>query len=132
VVLDGMTYSEWIERYVASQKERFVRGKCASATKAMVEAFPELRRAAGFVHCTWGREEHWWCVAPDGSVVDPTVEQFEAVARYEELDLSDPKTRSKVPTGRCLNCGGAVYAFATFCDEDCERDTEAYLQKECL
>lgn len=122
-------YAAWIEQYVAAQPERFVRGKCANATSAMVAAHPELRRACGFVYVQWGRDEHWWCVAPDGAVVDPTAEQFGAygVLQYEELDLSDPATRARVPTGRCMDCGEPVYQWATFCDEACERATRAYL-----
>lgn len=128
-----MTYAEWIEQYVSFQEGRYVRGKCASATKAMVVAFPELRRVAGFAHVDhqW-TDQHWWCVAPDGTVVDPTAEQFGQVGQhlvdYEELDLNDPKTRGMIPTGRCMDCGDPVYNGATFCNSECERSTDAYLQ----
>jgi hypothetical protein len=121
------TYAEWIEAYVASQPDRFVRGKCDEATRAMVAAFPELRRAAGFVYCRWGRDQHWWCVAPDGAIVDPTVEQFGAVFRYEELDLNDPESVKRIPTGVCADCGGDTYEGKYFCSDECERATTAYL-----
>lgn len=122
-----MTYEEWIEFYAAQQPDRFVRGKCAEATRLMVEAFPELQRVAGFVYVPWGRDEHWWCRAPDGSIVDPTRSQFPQIYHYEELNLSDPETRKLVPTGRCMDCGDDVYEGKTFCDERCEAATRAYL-----
>lgn len=123
----GAEYAAWIEAFVSAQPNRFVRGKCAEATLAMIEAFPELRRAAGFVHCTWGRDQHFWCVTPDGTVVDPTAEQFRAVFEYEELDLDDPETQRRIPTGRCLDCGDDVYEGKSFCSEACEASTRAYL-----
>ena len=126
-----MTYEEWIEQYVASQPSRFVRGKCADATSKMVEAFPELRRACGFAFCAWGRDQHWWCVAPDGAIVDPTAEQFAScggVFLYEEIDPNNEEDRKRVPTGRCMNCGDDVYEGKTFCSEACERETIAALE----
>lgn len=41
----------------------------------MVEAFPELKRVRGHYHCPWlsKAQPHWWCVDPDGNIVDPTV-----------------------------------------------------------
>lgn len=128
-----MTYAEWIERYVASKPSRFVRGCCQEAVEAMVQDFPELRKAAGFVYCDWGRDEHWWCVAPDGSVVDPTREQFNIVFEYEELDLNDPKTRDRVPIGRCVNCGEETYRSSyssEVCSESCASAFTAYLNEE--
>lgn len=122
-----MTYADWIEDYVSRQPDRFVRGKCAEATQLMVEAFPELRRVAGFVHCTWGRDQHWWCAAPDGSVVDPTKSQFQLVFEYEELDLADPEAVKRIPTGMCPNCGGEVYEGASICSPRCEREYIRYL-----
>lgn len=118
-------YEQWIEAYVAAQPGRFVRGKCDKATQEMVKAFPELRRAAGFVFSTFGREQHWWCVDPNKNVVDPTREQFQVVFEYEELDLNDPETRKRVPTGVCMNCGEDTYEGKTFCSDDCENITLA-------
>ncbi len=117
-----MNYEEWIEQYVSSQPGRFVRGKCHIAVTKMVEQFPELRKAAGFVHCDWGEEQHWWCVAPSGALVDPTAEQFRVIYEYEELDLEDPKTKDRVPIGRCANCGERTYrsSYGTYtCTKEC-------------
>lgn len=122
-----MTYAEWIEAYVSRQPERFVRGKCKEACAEMRLQFPELRMASGFVYCTWGRDTHVWCVTPDGKVVDPTLEQFQRVYTYEELDLSNPEDIARIPTGVCMDCGGDVYDEKTFCSDACESDTLAYL-----
>src|ERR1700686_5059793 len=120
-------YADWITKYVASQPQGFVRGKCREATNAMVKAFPELRRAAGFVYCSWGREQHFWCVTENGKIADPTRSQFAAVFEYEELDLKDPEARKRIPTGVCMDCGEDVYEGKTFCNKNCERSTMAYI-----
>lgn len=120
-----MSYDEWIEAYVAAQPDRFVRGECKDATSKMIEAFPELRIACGFVHTTWGSDQHFWCVAPDGTIVDPTREQFPIVFQYEEIDPE--KDRDRVPTGVCMDCGEPVYLGKTFCSDECEQATVAYL-----
>ena len=119
-------YRAWIDAYVASQPNGFVRGKCDKATQMMVEAFPELRRVAGFAHVSWGRDQHWWCVAPDGTIVDPTASQFQGgLADYEELDLD--KDQDRIPTGVCMDCGDDTYGGKTFCSDICERATLNYL-----
>jgi len=113
-------YAEWIEGYIVRQPGRFLRGKCKEATIAMVASFPELRQACGFTYSIHGREQHWWCVTPDGIVVDPTGEQYTGgVMEYEELDPNDPETQRKVPTGVCQNCGEDVYGGAMHCSDAC-------------
>ena len=121
-------HAAWIESYVSRQPNRFVRGKCEGAARAMVAAFPDLRLACGFAECTWGRDAHWWCVAPSGEIVDPTAAQFVVVFRYDEIDPSTPEGRAKVPTGRCMNCGESVFR-QTFCDDDCRRATSNYMNR---
>lgn len=119
-------YRAWIVEYVASIPNGFVRGKCDEATQLMCAAFPELRRAAGFAHSSWGRDQHWWCVSPEGEIVDPTASQFlGGIADYEELDLE--KDRDRIPTGVCMDCGDDVYGGKTFCSEACENATLRYL-----
>jgi hypothetical protein len=99
-------YDEWIE---ANVDESF--GLCAAWTKRMAEEFPELRRARGhYLDALWGPREHWWLVAPDGSVVDPTKDQ-----------LPDK-------IGKCLECGAYVYApRRDFCSDAHERSYVAYI-----
>ncbi len=119
-----MSYDEWIAANHPTYES--VYGRCAEATKKMVEAFPELKRVAGhYYDLAIGEREHWWCVAPDGSVVDPTAAQFPTKGRgvYAELDPDAP-----VPTGRCMDCGAYVYNCDTFCSPECEAATRRYLE----
>lgn len=129
-----MTYEEWIEQYKETRSLkvlndggcRSLRGLCAGATEQMVAAFPELRRVRGHVGHTAGRayEPHWWCVDPNGNIVDPTREQFFeprvgwTEIHYEEFDES---LAHMLPTGKCMNCGGHLYYHARFCNETCAR-----------
>lgn len=117
-------YQEWIDAYVA-RHEGFVRGKCAEATTEMVAAFPELRRACGFVATVWGDDQHWWCVTSTGEIVDPTRAQFPAVFGYEEVDPAHP--HRKIPTGTCANCGGDAFDGDTVCGKSCHDAYVAYL-----
>lgn len=129
---ESSQFIAWIERYVAAQPHRFVRGKCAEATTLMIQDFPQLRRTGGFAH--WAipsrdiHDQHWWCVTPEGIIVDPTAEQFEGSivkVRYEELDLTKEEDRLRIPIGKCMGCGEPTfqggYAY-NFCSERCEND----------
>jgi hypothetical protein len=115
-------YQSWISEHYPDASGY---GKCHEATEELVAAFPELRRVRGFYLCgVWGQREHWWCVAPDGSIVDPTAGQFpsKGFGVYSELDPDEPE-----PTGKCLDCGEYVYDGNTFCDTTCEARTRAYM-----
>lgn len=113
-------YEAWTAAFVARHKN-FVRGRCGEATREMVAEFPELRRACGFVFCLWGEDTHWWCVAPDGSVVDPTVAQFDGIVpSYEEVDPKKP--HRPLPTGPCATCRDYVYDGTMFCSPSCARE----------
>jgi hypothetical protein len=119
-----VTYAEWIAaRYPDTASARAC---CAEATRKLVAAFPELRRVRGHYVCPlWGPREHWWCVAPDGSVVDPTQAQFPTRGgfEYEERDETRPE-----PTGRCHNCGEYCYGGRTdTCSAACHETYRAYL-----
>ncbi|HNV67896.1 MAG TPA: hypothetical protein PKN60_12325, partial [Bacteroidales bacterium] len=54
------------------------RGKCKEMSEAAVLEDPTLRLVRGHYWCPlWDRnEQHWWCVKPDGTIVDPTARQF--------------------------------------------------------
>lgn len=122
-------HAEWIV-FFESACAYFVRGKCKQAATKMAREFPELRVAAGFAHWNAGREirdQHWWCVDTDGTIVDPTRAQFTGPVMYEELDVNDPKTRALVPTGRCMDCGRDVYNHDRFCSRACADATERWL-----
>lgn len=66
-----------------------LRGKCRELSEAAAEQDPSLRVVRGYYHCwEWGKQAHWWCVREDGSIVDPTKNQFPSLgnAEYEEFD----------------------------------------------
>lgn len=117
-------YADWIARNVEGSGY----GKCAEATTAMVEAFPELRRARGFYHDPlWGKRTHWWCVAPDSSVVDPTAAQFPSRGAFEYEELLEQELADSAPTGVCHDCGSPVFKGASFCSTKCSEATRRYL-----
>jgi hypothetical protein len=119
------------------------RGKCRLESEKMKSRFPELRVTAGYFYDPfWGKQAHWWCVAPDGTILDPTVCQFPSGEIgepgndwYEEVPESDR------PLGRCMDCGADVYptyvdddgnvcentSASTFCRPMCEDETRKYM-----
>lgn len=92
-------------RYANSEKRSLV-GLCGKAALEMKSVFPELRVASGFAvdKNGWGHE-HWWLVAPDGSVVDPTASQFDVNGGVESYEEYDYRKHGPVRVGRCMNCG---------------------------
>jgi len=118
----------WVKANVPSEPEN-VRYRCQEFSEVLAKEFPSLRLAAGF----YDGRHHWWCVAPDGTIVDPTAHQFPSLgfAEYEEVAKEDR------PLQRCMGCGGDVYRklhdgtvnrFApNFCNEACAWNTEDYL-----
>lgn len=53
------------------------RGKCKELAEQACQADPTLRLVRGHYFCpTWGKQAHWWAVAPDGRIVDPSARQF--------------------------------------------------------
>lgn len=75
-----MSFSEYLQ----------YRGKCKEYSEALVAEDSSLTLVRGYYHCPmWGKQEHWWCKKPDGTIVDPTVDQFPTsgiAAEYEEFD----------------------------------------------
>jgi hypothetical protein len=113
-------YKQWIDDWLLSHSSI---AACSSATWDMMRTFPELRRVRGHYYCTiWGPREHWWLIATDGSVVDPTAEQFPSRGTGEYVELDYFRDTSLDPTGKCPNCGGTCYGGADFCDDDCAND----------
>lgn len=127
-------YREWI---ALSYPGNASIGACKSATTKMVADFPELKAVAGRVLSdTMLAQEHWWCVTQDGSVVDPTAEQFELFygTSADRLEYIPFEPGDYVRVGRCMYCGFDINAkvdvldkpadvFSTeFCNEDCYSD----------
>jgi len=53
------------------------RGKCREMSEAAVIADPTLTLVRGHYDCPhWGEQSHWWTVRPDGTINDPTKDQF--------------------------------------------------------
>jgi len=115
-------YQDWIDENVPS----YPLGLCGSVTLEMVQAFTELKRVRGLYNCPFdGCRSHWWCIAPDGTIVDPTAAQFTSkglMGEYVPWIEGSPE-----PTGKCPDCGELVYGRAIFCDQECRRRTEDYL-----
>lgn len=132
-------YKNWIEKIKI--KNKVLRGFCHSISQEMVAEFPELRLAKGYFEDDYGaKRSHWWCIAPDGTIVDPTIDQFESnfkitASRYEEYD---ELKHGPLPIGKCYNCGSYIYAdeqddnysSISFCEQKCESDYLAYLESE--
>lgn len=113
-------YTDWI---AANVPEAY--GKCAAVTLAMLVAFPELKRVRGhYYRYAWGERSHWWLVAPDGSIVDPTADQFPPKGRGEYVPWVDGDPE---PTGICANCSGKVFDGGTVCSAACHSEYAAYL-----
>ena len=106
-----MTYHEWIQGWLSRHKAY---GHCREAVRALVASFPELKAVPGHVECPipWRRRAHWWAVAPDGTVVDPTASQFPVIYGYEPFVPG-----SEVYTGPCYWCGCDIYVKVYSLDE---------------
>lgn len=112
-------YRDWIAANVLE-----VDNKCAEATLAMLEVFPELTRVRGhYYDFALGERPHWWLTDPEGNIVDPTAAQFPSGGRgvYVPWDESQPE-----PTGRCPNCSELCYDGNYCCSPECSRSYAAY------
>ena len=65
------------------------RGRCREFSEAAKVDDPSLTLVRGHYVCPiWGEQPHWWCVRPDGTVFDPTANQFpsKGVGEYIPFD----------------------------------------------
>jgi hypothetical protein len=65
------------------------RGKCKEMAEEACLQDPSLAIVRGHYDCwMWGKQPHWWCVKPDGTVVDPSAKQFpsKGAGEYIEFD----------------------------------------------
>lgn len=117
-------YDDWIKANYPTRLEAV--GMCQSASRKMVEAFPELTRVPGWLD---GRD-HVWCVTPDGHIVDPTRAQYGLIGEYVAWKPGD-----EVCVGKCMNCGMDIHrcvdslegAREILCSDECCADYAAYL-----
>ena len=115
-------YQDWIKSNVKDSGY----GDCWKVTELMAAQFPELRRVRGhYEDWLWGDRTHWWLIAPDGSIVDPTAAQFptKGNAAYREWHEGD-----REPLGICPNCGGHIFEdYGGVCSDSCGRQYAAYI-----
>ena len=75
------------------------RGRCKEMSEELAASDPELTLVRGYYFCPmWNKEEpHWWCKKKDGTIVDPTKDQFpsKGLGTYTEFD----------GTMLCAECG---------------------------
>lgn len=107
-------YQEWINGWLAKHPAGGY-ATCKEATAEMVKAFPELTRVAGHVDSAWGKRAHWWCVAAEGIIVDPTQAQFPESSwlTYEKWEPG-----MEVRVGKCMNCGAEIWKPVQSLEED--------------
>lgn len=66
-----------------------LRGKCKEYAEAAVEADKSLTLVRGHYYCSvWGKQQHWWTVRADGTIFDPTKDQFPSLGQgdYEPFN----------------------------------------------
>lgn len=99
-------YADWIKENYPTKDSAFC--ACATATAQMVSAFPELKRERGHVYLALsGERTHWWCVAPDSVIIDPTAHQWdEPILQYEPYVVDEELGE---PIGKCMECGELCY-----------------------
>ena len=95
------------------------RGKCKEYVDRAVKQDPTLTPVRGHYHCLfWGKQPHWWCARENGSIYDPTVNQFPKphVGEYVEFD----------GVVACAECGESMaedtaifYGNYAFCSTKC-------------
>ena len=126
-------YVTWIAEWRSRNRQK---DACYIATQEMSHAFPELIVCRGWalyrLDLEWTKgyecwDQHWWCEAPDGTIVDPTCEQWleprgGVVYGYEKYD---PQFHGPEPIGKCMECGALIFpgdwddTCNTACSESC-------------
>lgn len=146
----NMKYRDWIDRYI-SDRNGDVRYQCGTATELMLKAFPELRRAVGYLvdarqgltdadfksesgHANYpvGGPAHVWCVASDNTIVDPTGVQFGIPTEHLQYFEHDDAKHGILPKGKCPNCGCFRYGTNVCDDLECAEDFSRYLDRELV
>ena len=62
----------------AAEGYRLYRGRCKELSEAAITEDPSLTLVRGHYYCPmWNRDEpHWWTLRKDGTIYDPSREQF--------------------------------------------------------
>lgn len=95
-----------------------LRGKCKELSEAAVMENPTLTLVRGHYLCPfWGKQQHWWTTRPDGSVYDPTAEQFPShgMGKYVPFDGMVPcaECGEEMPEGEVEYADGR-YVFCSY------------------
>lgn len=79
------------------------RGKCKELSEALIVERPDLNLIlvrGHYYDFQWGEQEHWWTQSPDGTIYDPTKDQFPSRGRGIYVEFDGMCT--------CENCGKEV------------------------
>lgn len=110
-------FGSWIaERYPTPESAKL---QCAEATSAMVGVFPQLRRVRGHAMVGTDFRPHWWCVTPEGEIIDPTAHQWGVPPVFYDALPEE----SEEPCGKCIYCGDLLFR---------SRGADSYLCENCL
>lgn len=64
-------------------------GRCQEFAKFAVEQDSSLTLTRGWYNCPrWGKQQHWWTTRQDGSVYDPTANQFPSLGEGEYIPFT--------------------------------------------
>lgn len=98
------------------------RGKCKEFSEEEIKKDPTLTLVRGHYYCpVFGEQPHWWCIKPDGTIIDPTALQFPSEGKGTYVPLEEDFTVE------CTECGkelkeNEIYGFASnyiFCSCAC-------------
>ena len=66
-------------------------GMCKIASQEIAYRLPDFKVNSGRITDDFGGNwNHYWCEAPNGDIIDPTVEQFFAPVQYPNGEIWDP------------------------------------------
>ena len=109
----SQSYSEWVDNLNLDQKI----DRCKEVCHEMQSRFPELKIVSGYVTLESRPdrlEDHWWLVADQGKIIDPTANQWTVPI----VEYVDPNQLDAEPTGRCPVCYRICYDGDTHCSWD--------------
>lgn len=97
-----------------------LRGKCKELAEAASTTDSTLRLVRGYYHCPlWGKQQHWWCVKPDGGIVDPSVRQFPTAGLGAEYEEFDGNIECEYCHKQVAENDAYMYAYHAYCSYEC-------------
>jgi len=94
------------------------RGKCKEMVDKAVLKDPSLTAVRGYYYdAQWGQQAHWWCKRQDGTIYDPSANQFPSKGKgvYEEFDgmVECSECGKELPEAEASFDGNGHYAFCS-------------------